>query len=167
MALRLNVMHPVFMLLNGPPRAGKTHLTYLYAFRQDAFVLPAMSKHLGKESLFAALGWSDRNWARRFSQVAIPILYEFARSLLSQRQSCLIEANFVSHLGADRPAALGQTLPFAVAQIFVPAQPAVLACRFSGRAQSRSRYSVARNHGKTISRSGKIPFLASACCSAD
>ena len=126
-----------------------------------------MSKDVLKEALFAAFGWSDRNRSRRLSQAAMPILYEFARSLLSQRQSGLIEANFVSPLTADCPAALGQALPFAVAQIFVTAQPAVLACHFPRRAQSRSRYSVTRNHRKTISRSGKIPFLASACRAAD
>ena len=128
---------PVLLILNGPPCAGKTHL---YAFIQDEFVLPAMSKDILKESLFAALGWSDRDWSRRLSQAAMQLLYEFARSLLSQRQSCLIEANFVSHLAADRLAALGQALPFAAAQIFVTAQPAVLARRFQARARSGHRH---------------------------
>ena len=47
---------------------------------------------------------------------------------------------FYTPLAADRLAALGQALPFAAAQIFVTAQPAVLARRFQARARSGSRH---------------------------
>lgn len=129
--------HPVLFILNGPPCAGKTHLS---EFILSEFALPAMSKDIIKESLYDSLGWSDRVWSRRLSQAATLLLYEFAQSLLGQNQSCLLEANFRADLASAHLATLAQAVPFDMAQIFVCAHPRVLAQRFRERAESGKRH---------------------------
>lgn len=128
---------PRLLILNGPPCAGKTHVSA--RIRSD-FPLPFMSKDIIKVSLYESLGWSDRAWSRRLSQAAMSLLMEFARSLLSQDQSCLVEANFRADEAARDLARLAETVPFDSAQIFVSAAPEVLARRFRQRAAEGQRH---------------------------
>ena len=128
---------PSLVLLNGPPCAGKTHLLDYIA---KTFCLPAMSKDILKESLYEKLGWSDRAWSRKLSQAAMALLYEYAASLLSQDQSCLLEANFRADCAQGELEALRARVKFRTVQIFVWAQPEILHLRFQERARSASRH---------------------------
>ncbi len=128
---------PLLVLLNGPPCAGKTHLL---DYIVQTFRLPAMSKDILKESLYETLGWSDRAWSRKLGQAAMALLLEYAASLLSQNQSCLLEANFVAHLAQGDLATLRTRARFRTAQIFVWAQTETLHLRFQERARAASRH---------------------------
>lgn len=128
---------PVLVLVNGPPCAGKSHLTDVLAASTS---LPIMTKDMIKETVYDTAGWADRDWSRRLGTAAATLLWMFARSLLSQGQDCLIEANFRASLAAKELTDLTSDLKFTSAQIFVTAAPAVLAERFRTRARSRTRH---------------------------
>ena len=118
---------PVLVLINGPPCAGKSHLTEVLATSTS---LPIMTKDMIKETVYDSAGWADRDWSRRLGTAASALLWIFAHSLISQGQDCLIEANFRVSLAAQELDRLASTLRFTSAQIFVTAAPAVLAERF-------------------------------------
>ena len=128
---------PVLVLVNGPPCAGKSHLTDVLA---ESTSLPIMTKDMIKETVYDAAGWADRDWSRRLGTAASALLWMFARSLLSQGQDCLIEANFRAGLAATELARLTSGLKFTSAQIFVTAAPSVLAERFRTRARLQTRH---------------------------
>ena len=128
---------PVLVLVNGPPCAGKSHLTDVLA---ESTSLPIMTKDMIKETVYDAAGWADRDWSRRLGTAASALLWMFARSLLSQGQDCLIEANFRASLAANELARLTSDLKFTSAQIFVTAAPSVLAERFRTRASLQTRH---------------------------
>ncbi len=133
----MNSGSPRLLLLHGPPCAGKSHLA---DFIRRHFPMPIMSKDIFKEVLYDTLGWSDRAWSRQLSQAAMALLYAYARSLLSQGQSCMLEANFISHVAHAELTRLTAVCPCTIAQIFVCAEPEVLAQRFRDRAQSEHRH---------------------------
>ncbi len=128
---------PLLILLNGPPCAGKTHLRDYIA---QTFRVPAMSKDIVKESMYETLGWSDRAWSRKLGQAAVALLFEYAASLLSQGQSCLLENNFVADRAQRDLEALRTKARFRTAQIFMWAQPETLHLRFQARARLASRH---------------------------
>ena len=127
----------MLVLVNGPPCAGKSHLTDVLA---EATSLPILTKDMIKETVYDTAGWADRDWSRRLGTAASALLWMFARSLLSQGQDCLIEANFRANLAANELARLTSDLKFTSAQIFVTATPAVLAERFRTRARLQTRH---------------------------
>jgi len=128
---------PLLVLLNGPPCAGKTHLRRYIA---ETFRVPAMSKDILKESLYETLGWSDRAWSRKLGQAAVMLLFEYAASLLSQNQACLLENNFVADRAQRDLEALRAKVQFKAIQIFVWAQPEILHSRFRHRARCAVRH---------------------------
>jgi hypothetical protein len=107
---------------------------------EAATSLPIMTKDMIKETVYDSAGWADRDWSRRLGTAATVLLWVFARSLLSQGQNCLIEANFRASLASDELARLASGLEFTSAQLFVTATPAVLAERFRTRARSQTRH---------------------------
>ncbi|MCY3659224.1 MAG: AAA family ATPase [Caldilineaceae bacterium] len=128
---------PVLVLVNGPPCAGKSHLTDVLA---GSTSLPVLTKDMIKETVYDTAGWADRDWSRRLGTAASALLWMFARSLLSQGQDCLIEANFRADLAANELTDLTSDLKFTSAQIFVTAAPTVLAERFRTRARLQTRH---------------------------
>ncbi len=128
---------PLLILLNGPPCAGKTHLR---DYIVQTFRVPAMSKDMLKESLYATMGWSDRAWSRKLGRAAVALLYEYAASLLSQDLPCLLENNFRADRALQDLKTLEARLQFQTGQIFVWAQPEVLHMRFQDRARMASRH---------------------------
>lgn len=128
---------PVLVLVNGPPCAGKSHLTDVLA---ESTSLPIMTKDMIKETVYDAAGWADRDWSRRLGTAASALLWMFAHSLLSQGRDCLIEANFRASLAEKELARLTSDLKFTSAQIFVAAAPKVLAERFRVRASLQTRH---------------------------
>ena len=127
----------MLVLVNGPPCAGKSHLTDALA---EATCLPILTKDMIKETVYDTAGWADRDWSRRLGRAASALLWMFARSLLGQGQDCLIEANFRASPAANELARLTSDLQFTSAQIFVTAAPAVLAERFRTRARLQTRH---------------------------
>ena len=127
----------MLVLVNGPPCAGKSHLTDVLA---EATSLPILTKDMIKETVYDTAGWADRDWSRRLGTAAAALLWMFARSLLSQGQDCLIEANFRASLAANELTRLTSDLKFTSAQIFMTAAPAVLAERFRTRARLQTRH---------------------------
>lgn len=128
---------PALVLLNGPPCSGKSSLL---PHIQRAIQLPAFTKDIVKESLYQNVGWSDRAWSRKLGRAAIDLLWEFAASLLRQRRSCLVEANFEAEPAAAALQRLRRAIPFTTVQIFMIAEPSVLERRFRDRARSASRH---------------------------
>ena len=128
---------PVLVLVNGPPCAGKSHLTEVLAASTS---LPIMTKDMIKETVYDTAGWADRDWSRRLGTAASALLWVFAHSLLSQGQDCLIEANFRASLAANELSRLASNLDFTSAQLFVTAVPAALAERFRTRVRLQTRH---------------------------
>ena len=127
----------MLVLINGPPCAGKSHLTDVLAASTS---LPIMTKDMIKETVYDSAGWADRDWSRRLGTAASALLWMFAHSLLSQGQDCLIEANFRASLAASELDRLASALKFTSAQIFVTAAPSALAERFRTRARLQTRH---------------------------
>ena len=113
----------MLVLVNGPPCAGKSHLTEELA---AATSLPIMTKDMIKETVYDSAGWSDRDWSRRLGTAASALLWKFAHSLISQGWDCLIESNFRASLAAQELDRLASALKFTSAQIFVTAAALLL-----------------------------------------
>jgi predicted kinase len=82
---------PAILVISGAPASGKTTL----ALRMRSELgWPLLAKDAIKESLFDALGWSDRAWSKRVSGASYALMFGLARELIDAGNSCVLEANF-------------------------------------------------------------------------
>jgi predicted kinase len=122
------------IVVSGAPAAGKS--TVARALR-DAPGWPLLAKDEFKELLFATLGWQDSAWSKQMSGAAYALMFATAKELLRANQNCLIEGNFRWDERQVDFAALVESCAVRMLQVFVTAEPDVLARRFAARAQTR------------------------------
>lgn len=125
---------PTLIVVSGAPAAGKS--TLARALR-DALGWPLLAKDDFKEALFDTLGWHDEARSKQMSSAAYALIFKTAKELLHANQSCLIEGNFRWHERQADFAVLAALSPVRMLQVFVTAEPRVLARRFLARAESR------------------------------
>lgn len=121
------------IVIGGSPAAGKT--TFAHALR-DALAWPLFAKDDFKELLFDSLGWSDRAHSKQMSATAYALMFAAATQLVRSKQSCILEGNFRWHEQQARFGALADA-GVRVLQVFVTADPDVLAARFEARSARR------------------------------
>ncbi len=128
---------PVVLIVTGPPAGGKTTVGTRLA---HDLRLPYLSKDMFKETLFEALGWSDRAWSRRLGGASMQLLFRCAAALLEARCSMMLESNFYDRWDTPQLLALQQRHPCRFVQVVCTAPGALLVERFERRAQSGDRH---------------------------
>lgn len=128
---------PLVVIVSGPPGAGKTTLGRAVA---QEVGLPFFYKDGLKETLFDALGWSDRAWSRRVGAASFALLKHIMTAQLVAGQSFVVEANFRATYDTATFQALQARYPFEPLQIYCTAEDATLLRRFLARAATDERH---------------------------
>ena len=127
---------PLLLVVSGKPATGKTTLARRLAADLG---LPLIAKDGVKETLFDSLGVGDRSWSRRLGAASMALLAHVTEMLLCAGQSLVIEANFVPE-AAQVYQALATRYGARVAQVWLSAEPDIIAARFEQRAASVERH---------------------------
>lgn len=127
---------PVVVLVSGPPGAGKTTLARRLG---PALGLPVLSRDDLKETIFDAIGWSDREWSKRVGAASWELVFLLMERMLAAGTSVLVESNFVPE-HRERLADLRRRYPFTPVEVYCFADGATLAHRFHARRESGERH---------------------------
>lgn len=127
---------PALIVVTGLPCAGKSTLA---ARLRAASGWPLLAKDDFKETLFATLGWRDREWSRRLSIASYALLLRCAQELLAVRQSVIVEGNFRAEELGERFDLLAEGA-MSVVQILCSAAPAQLVARWDERMHRATRH---------------------------
>lgn len=128
---------PTLLIVTGHPATGKT--TMAGALAAD-LGMPVLSKDMLKETMFDAIGWSDRSWSRQLGVASIALLYRIAESLLAARASLIIESNFRPDLDNARMRGLQGRHAFHPVQVRCVASGEVMARRYLDRIAAGQRH---------------------------
>ncbi|HEU5437980.1 MAG TPA: ATP-binding protein [Ktedonobacterales bacterium] len=121
---------PLLVIVSGAPCTGKTTL----AARLAADLrLPLIAKDTVKETLFDALGWSDREWSRRLGGASVRLLFVFAEAVLRAGRPAVLESNFSREWDTPHFAALRERVAFEPLQIVCTTERETLLARFAAR----------------------------------
>jgi predicted kinase len=131
------VSGPLIVIVTGLPGTGKTTLGRRLA---ADLRLPYFYKDGIKESLFDALGWSDRAWSRRLGVASYDVLFAIIAAELAAGRSLVVESNFSPQYDTPRFLALKRRYGFAPVQVLCSAEGAVVLERFRSRAASAERH---------------------------
>lgn len=132
----MNVEPPLWVIVTGPPAAGKTTLARRIALDLG---LPLFEKDAYKDALFADLGFGDKDWSRLIGISAINLLFFTADRMLQSGASLITESNFYTQLSSERACAIANNAKAKVIQVHCSASPEVLlkrnAIRLDGNQQ--------------------------------
>jgi predicted kinase len=128
---------PPLVIVTGPPASGKTTLGRSLAARLG---MPFLHKDGLKETLFDALGWSDRDWSRRLGGATYELLFHVLEMELAAGRSLVVESNFDSQRASPRFLGLKKRYGFRPVQVCCVTDSAVLLERFRTRAATDERH---------------------------
>ena len=128
---------PLLLIVNGKPASGKTTLARRLA---ADLALPLFAKDDVKDTLFDAMGVSDRAWSRRLGAGSMATLRYITETLIASAQSLIVEANFSVELHTSFFQSLVARHGARVAQIWLTADSETLAQRFAARAATGERH---------------------------
>ena len=121
---------PLWLIVTGPPAAGKTTLVRRLA--QD-LKIPLFEKDTIKDLLYETLGFGDKDWSRQVAPIAIDVLFFAANQLLRSGASVITESNFYRQFNSVRASELAAKVDARVVQIHCSAPPEVLVERNARR----------------------------------
>lgn len=129
---------PALIVVTGLPCSGKSMLAEQL---RAASGWPLLAKDEFKETLFATLGWRDREWSRQLSAASYALMFQIAGEVLAAGQSVIIEGNFrAEQVGERLQALLQRSSVDRIVQILCTATPTVLLERWEERVRSDSRH---------------------------
>lgn len=130
-------MQKTLVIVSGVSGSGKTTLA---RHLSDRFGLVMVQKDGLKETLFDALGWSDREWSKKLGLASYSLMDHFMSSLLSAGVSFLVESNFKPQFDAERFKKICADHGYEPVQIYVHCDPVVAYARFLTRVDSGERH---------------------------
>jgi predicted kinase len=119
---------PLLVVVTGMPSAGKTTVADDLAGRLQ---LPLLAKDAIKESLYETLGAGDVAASERLGRAAYALLFAQARTLLANRVSLILEANFFR----DQEPEFAALPPHRLLQLHCEAPLPVLLARYARRSR--------------------------------
>ena len=126
----MNQEAPLWLIVTGPPAAGKT--TFVIRLAQDLGI-PLFEKDTIKDLLYETLGFGDKDWSRQVAPIAIDVLFFAANQLLQNGVSVATESNFYRQFNSERASELASKVDARIVQIHCSAPPQVLIERNSRR----------------------------------
>jgi predicted kinase len=101
---------------------------------------PLLAKDAIKESLFDALGWSDRAWSKQLSGASYALMFDVACELAGSGTSCMLEGNFRWEETHHRFARLAGVRDVRFVQVFCTADADALLARMRSRIAAKERH---------------------------
>ncbi len=126
----MNGEPPLWLIVTGPPAAGKTTLARRIA--QD-LRLPSFEKDVLKDTLHEAMGSGDKDWSRRIGMTAINLLFLTADLMLRTGSSLVTESSFYRQLSSEQAGEIADGTNARVVQIHCSAPPDTLVTRNAAR----------------------------------
>ena len=126
----MNSERPLWLIVTGPPAAGKTALARQLA--QD-LNMPLSAKDVLKDTLYRALGFGEKDWSRQVGMSAISLLFLIAGRMLGTGASLITECNFYRQLSSERAGKIAHDAKARVIQVHYSAPPMVLVERNAAR----------------------------------
>ena len=121
---------PLWLIVTGPPAAGKTSLVRRLA---KDLGIPLFEKDTIKDLLYKTLAFGDKAWSRQIGTSAIDVLFFAAGQLLRNGVSVATESNFYRQFDSARASELASEVGAEVVQIHCSAPPEVLVERNAAR----------------------------------
>ena len=121
---------PLWLIVTGPPAAGKTTLVRRLA--QDLSI-PLFEKDAIKNLLYETLGFGDKDWSGQIGVSAIDILFVTANQLLRKEVSVVTESNFYRQFDSRRVAEVAEKVDARIVQVHCSAPPEILVERNARR----------------------------------
>ncbi|MCY4576368.1 MAG: ATP-binding protein [Chloroflexi bacterium] len=126
----MNEESPLWLIVTGPPAAGKTTLARHIA---PDLGLPLFEKDVFKDNLYADLGFGDKDWSRRIGISAINLLLLTADRMLQAGASLITESNFYRQFSSQQVREIADGTKAKVIQVHCSASPDVLIARNAAR----------------------------------
>ncbi len=126
----MNEESPHWLIVTGPPAAGKTTLARHIA---PDLGLPLFEKDVFKDNLYADLGFGDKDWSRRIGISAINLLLLTADRMLQVGASLITESNFYRQFSSQRVREIADDTKARVIQVHCSASPDILLHRNAAR----------------------------------
>ena len=121
---------PLWLIVTGPPAAGKTTLGR--QITQDLRI-PLFEKDVLKDVLYQTLGFGDKDWSGRIGVSAISLLFVTANQMLQKGASVVTESNFYRQFDSQRAAEVANNVSARIVQVHCSAPPEVLVERNASR----------------------------------
>lgn len=128
---------PLLVIVTGAPGSGKTTLARALAL---ACALPLFCKDDLKDSLFDALGWSDRAWSRKVGVASIHLLILVAERILAAGHPVIVESNFRDARETPLFMALRERVAYSPLQIVCTCAREVALARYTARWHAGERH---------------------------
>lgn len=121
---------PLWLIVTGPPAAGKTTLVRRLAKDLN---IPLFEKDTIKDLLYKTLAFGDKAWSRQIGTSAVDVLFFAAGQLLRNGQSVATESNFYRQFDSARASKLASKIDARVVQVHCSASSEILVERNAAR----------------------------------
>lgn len=128
---------PKLIIVSGSCASGKSTLARRIARK---FNLPLIMKDEIKEMLFDILGVESKEESKKFSKVAVEMIYTMMEKFLKIRQSCVVESNFRKRSIEAVVPELLKKYEFLPIQVICHCSPETASKRFKKRTRHKGHF---------------------------